>query len=70
MIRRIREMLCLQAEPVTVLVNVPLLSRHAAIEKISRVELHSRLRRRNFQHPPAGRLIHPRRKNEASARCG
>ena len=45
MIRRIRKMLRLEAEAITPLVHVPVLSRDRAIEKIPRVELHARLGR-------------------------
>src|SRR5436309_9396445 len=56
MIRRIRKMLRLKAESISPLVDVPLLACHRAIEKISSVELDSRLRRRNLQHTP-GRWV-------------
>ena len=48
----IRKMLRLQAEAVATLVDVTFFPRNRAVKKISRVELHSRLRSRDFQHTP------------------
>ncbi len=45
MIRRIREVLGLEAEAVATLVDVAVFSNDGAIEKISSVELNARLRR-------------------------
>src|SRR5438270_13709177 len=58
-------MLRLQAEAVAALVDVAFLPGHRAVKEIPRVELHSRLRSRDFQHPPGGRLRNPRRQHHS-----
>ena len=58
MIRRIRKMLGLQAETIASLVDMTLFPCDGAVEKISRVELHTGLCGRDFQHAPAGGFVH------------
>src|SRR6185437_7742467 len=58
MVRRVREMLRLQAEaiPQRILRTRPALER--AVEEVARVELHARLRRFDAQHAAASRVIY------------
>src|ERR1041384_4398692 len=67
MIWRIREMLRLQAQAIAAFVDVALLSSHSSVQEVAGVELSSRLRRRDFQHAPAGRLINASGQYEACA---
>ena len=67
MIRRIREVLRLQAEAVAALVDVAFLSGDGAVEKISRVELDAGLRGRDLQHATARGFVDARGQTEAVA---
>src|ERR1700757_1116076 len=49
MVRRIREMLCFQAEPEAPLVDMAFFAGNAPIQEISAIELHSRLRGPHFE---------------------
>src|SRR5437867_2095492 len=64
MIGRIREMLRLQAKPVTPFINVPLLTGYRSIQEIATVKLHPRLRSRDFQHSPGVWLMYSRRERQ------
>ena len=57
MIRRVRKVLGLKAESITPFVDVTFFAGYAAIQKVSGVKLHCRLRRPDFKHATAGRFI-------------
>src|SRR5580765_4494871 len=57
MIRRIREVLCLQAESITVFVNVAFLASDRSVKEVACVELDRRLSGRNLEHASCRRLI-------------
>ena len=60
-------MLRLQAQSITPFVDMPIFPRDRSIEEIPRVELHSGLRRRNFQHASARRFVDASRERQPCA---
>src|SRR5579859_6376135 len=68
-IRRIREMLRLQAERIALFVNLAALPVRGPVQKIPRVKLDARLRRQHFQDAPALRIArHSRQLNPRKSR--
>ena len=54
MVRRIREMLRFEAEPVPLVVHLPVLAVDRAIQEIARIKLNPRFGRQHLQHAAAG----------------
>src|SRR5213078_205447 len=59
-------MLGLETQPGAMAVAVPALTLDRPVEKVARVELDPRLRRADFQHAPADRILEPRGIHELS----
>src|SRR5439155_10543619 len=59
MVRRIREMLSLQAKSVAQFVDMSLLSGDGSIQEVTGIELDTRFGRKNFQHSTARGFMHP-----------
>ena len=57
MVRRVRKVLCLQAERVTMVVNFAVFARDRAVQEVSGVELHSRLQGCHIHQAAALRFV-------------
>ncbi len=58
-------MLCFQAKAVAPFVNVPLFSDDGSVQEVTRIKLHSRLSRINFQHSSTGWFVDPGSQSQA-----
>src|SRR5215831_9837016 len=56
-VRRIGEVLCLEAEPRPPAIYLAAFSLDRAVQEIAGIELHSRLRRADFENPPGRRFF-------------
>ena len=66
MIRRIREMLRLQAQRIPVLIHLTVLAGDCSIKKVAGIKLNSRLVSPDLHHPPCRWFLNFRRLNKLS----
>ena len=70
MVGRVREMLCFQAQAIALLVDVSVFSGDGSIQKITGIELNSRLGGEYFQNTSAGRLVDAEPRAPTHCLCG
>ena len=64
MVRRIREVLRFEAEPITLVVHLSVLAVDRAIQEIARVKLNPRFGCEDLQHSAAGWIVSLRSQDE------